>query len=41
MSANIEIEKNKFYRIFFVFVGGVGGGGWGVGVSRYREGISI
>ena len=34
MSANIEIEKNKFYRIFFVFVGGVG-------VSRYREGISI
>ena len=38
MSANIEIEKNKFYRIFFVFVGGVGGGG--VGVSRYREGIS-
>ena len=31
MSANIEIEKNKFYRFFFFFVG----------VSRYREGISI
>ena len=27
MSANTEIEKNKFYRIFFVFVGGWGGGG--------------
>ena len=39
MSANIEIEKNKFYRFFFFFWGGVGGGG--VGVSRYREGISI
>ena len=30
MSANIEIEKNKFYRIFF-FVGGGGGGGVGGG----------
>ena len=39
MSANIEIEKNKFYRFFFFFCGGVGGGG--VGVCRYREGISI
>ena len=31
MSANIEIEKNKFYRIFFFFVGGGGGGGGGGG----------
>ena len=29
MSANIEIEKNKFYRIFLVFVGGGRGGGRG------------
>ena len=29
MSANIEIEKNKFYRFFFFFVGGWGVEGWG------------